>query len=39
MGRIETRLQELGIELPTPLQLPSKNRTSVIRVGKKTWLL
>lgn len=33
MGRIETRLQELGFELPAPLILPSANRTSAVRVG------
>lgn len=33
MGRIETRLQELGIELPAPLILPSENRTSAVQVG------
>jgi len=33
MGRIETRLQELGIELPAPLILRSENRTGAVRVG------
>ncbi len=33
MGNIESRLKELGIELPAPLELPSKNRTGAVRAG------
>ena len=33
MSKIESRLKELGIELPAPLQLPSENRTSAVQVG------
>lgn len=38
MGRIETRLQELGIVLPEPLVLPSANRTSAVQVGNMLYL-
>ena len=30
--RVEARLRELGIVLPAPLVLPSKNRTAAVRV-------
>ena len=33
MGRIESKLKEMGIELPPPLVLPSANRTSAVLVG------
>ena len=33
MGRIDSKLAELGIELPAPLVLPSANRTSAVQVG------
>lgn len=33
MGRIETRLQDLGITLPKPLVLPSPNRTAAVQIG------
>lgn len=33
MGRIETRLSELGVILPPPLVLPSANRTSAVLAG------
>ena len=32
VGRIESRLQALGITLPPPLILPSKNRTAAVRI-------
>jgi len=38
MGRIETRLRELGIVLPEPLVLPSANRTSAVQVGNMLYL-
>ena len=37
-GRIETRLSELGIELPEPLVLPSPNRTSAVQVDKMLYV-
>ena len=33
MGKVEAKLIELGLELPAPLELPSKNRTSAVQVG------
>lgn len=33
MGRVESKLREMGIELPQPLVLPSPNRTSAVLVG------
>lgn len=33
MGRVESKLREMGIELPEPLVLPSPNRTSAVLVG------
>ena len=38
MGRVETRLHELGIELPAPLVLPSANRTAAVQVGAMLYL-
>ena len=38
MGRVDSRLQELGIELPAPLVLPSANRTAAVRVGATLYL-
>ncbi len=38
MGKVESRLEELGLTLPTPLQLPSNNRTSGVRVGNVLYL-
>ena len=38
MGKVESRLAELGLTLPTPLQLPSNNRTSGVRVGNVLYL-
>ncbi len=38
MSRIEERLQELGLELPEPLVLPSPNRTSGVRVKNMLYL-
>ena len=38
MGKVETRLAELGLTLPPPLQLPSNNRTSGARVGNVLYL-
>lgn len=33
MSNIESRLKHLSLELPAPLELPSNNRTSAVRVG------
>lgn len=38
MSTIERRLSELGIELPTPLVLPSNNRTSAVLVGSMLYV-
>ena len=38
MASAETRLQELGIVLPAPLDLPSANRTAAVQVGKMLYL-
>lgn len=35
---VEQRLGELGLKLPEPLILPSKNRTSGVRVGSLLYL-
>ncbi len=33
MSKVAAKLIELGLELPAPLELPSKNRTSAVQVG------
>lgn len=38
MGQIETRLQEMGIALPAPLEMPSANRTAAVQVGQMLYL-
>jgi enamine deaminase RidA (YjgF/YER057c/UK114 family) len=38
MGRIETQLAKMGIDLPAPLVLPSENRTSGVQVGNLLYL-
>ena len=38
MGKIESKLEELGLVLPEPLVLPSPNRTSGVIVGKMLYL-
>ena len=38
MNTIESRLQQLGIELPAPLQLPSENRTSAVLCGNMLYV-
>ena len=38
MGRVASRLQELGISLPGPLVLPSANRTSAVLVGEMLYV-
>lgn len=38
MSRIERRLEELGIVLPAPLQLPSPNRTSAVQIGEMLYV-
>jgi len=38
MGKIESKLAELGLTLPEPLVLPSPNRTSGVIVGKMLYL-
>ena len=34
MGNIAERLSQMGLALPTPLVLPSKNRTSAVQIGE-----
>ena len=38
MAAVESRLVELGIVLPAPLVMPSKNRTSSVLVGRMLYL-
>lgn len=38
MPVIENRLTEMGIELPTPLELPSANRTSAVLAGNMLYV-
>ncbi|NKB29201.1 MAG: RidA family protein [Rhodobacteraceae bacterium] len=38
MGRVEDRLDKLGITLPAPLELPSPNRTAVVQVGQMLYV-
>ena len=38
MAAVESRLAELGIVLPAPLVMPSKNRTSSVLVGQMLYL-
>lgn len=38
MGRIEQKLEEIGVTLPAPLSMPSANRTSAVRVGRMLYL-
>ena len=38
MATVESRLAELGIVLPAPLVMPSKNRTSSVLVGQMLYL-
>ena len=38
MQDISDRLAELGLELPAPLELPSKNRTSFVLAGRMLYL-
>lgn len=38
MQDISDRLSELGLELPAPLELPSKNRTSFVLAGRMLYL-
>lgn len=38
MGRIDAKLEELGIVLPAPLVLPSANRTSAVQVGQMLYV-
>lgn len=38
MAAVESRLAELGIVLPAPLVMPSKNRTSSVLVGRMLYL-
>ena len=38
MAAVESRLAELGIVLPAPLAMPSKNRTSSVLVGQMLYL-
>jgi len=38
MSTIESRLKELGIALPSPLQLPSENRTSAVLCGNLLYI-
>jgi enamine deaminase RidA (YjgF/YER057c/UK114 family) len=38
MGRVESRLAELGLVLPPPLVLPGNNRTSAVLMGDALYL-
>lgn len=38
MPKIEEKLQQMGITLPKPLQLPSPNRTSAVLVDKMLYV-
>jgi len=38
MGVIESRLVEMGIVLPAPLELPSANRTSAVLIGEMLYV-
>lgn len=38
MGRIESKLLALGLALPAPLVLPSKNRTSAVLIGEMLYV-
>lgn len=38
MGKIDAKLNELGLVLPPPLVLPSPNRTSAILVGQTLYV-
>lgn len=38
MGRIDERLNKLGITLPAPLSLPNPNRTAVVQVGQMLYV-
>src|ERR1700730_9038165 len=38
MGRIEDKLRELGLTLPTPLALPSPNRTAAVLIEHMLYL-
>ncbi len=37
-GRVDAKLREMGIELPAPLVLPSKNRTSAVLIGETLYV-
>lgn len=38
MGRIEHKLDAMGLTLPPPLRLPSPNRTAVVQVGQMLYV-
>lgn len=38
MSRIERRLEEMGLKLPKPLELPSPNRTSAVQIGEMLYV-
>ena len=38
MGKVEQKLTDMGITLPSPLVLPSANRTSGVQVGNMLYL-
>jgi enamine deaminase RidA (YjgF/YER057c/UK114 family) len=38
MSEIESKLDEMGIVLPAPLQLPSANRTAAVQIGQMLYL-
>ncbi|RMF07616.1 MAG: RidA family protein [Alphaproteobacteria bacterium] len=38
MGRIEEKLESMGIVLPPPLELPSANRTSAVLAGSMLYV-
>lgn len=38
MSSIESKLAEMGLKLPAPLELPSPNRTSAVQVGEMLYV-
>ena len=38
MSKVELKITQLGLVLPSPLELPSNNRTSAVRTGNTLYL-
>ena len=38
MSKVELKITLLGLVLPSPLELPSNNRTSAVRTGNTLYL-